>query len=85
MVHFRPEVPVIAVVTSELVCKKLCLNWGITALLGEEMVNSDDITVQAMEKAWSTGMFQKGDIVVVLSSNKTVPTSSTDSLNIRIM
>ena len=32
-----------------------------------------------------SGMFKKGDIVVVLSSNKTVPTSSTDSLNIRIM
>ena len=29
MVHFRPEVPVIAVVTSQLVCRKLCLNWGV--------------------------------------------------------
>lgn len=85
MVHFRPEVPVIAVVTSEIVCKKLCFNWGITALLGEEKLNSDDITEQAMERAWSTGMFKKGDIVVVLSSNKTVPTSSTDSLNVRIL
>ncbi len=85
MVHFRPEVPVIAVVTSEIVCKKLCFNWGITALLGEEKFNSDDITEQAMERAWSTGLFQKGDIVVVLSSNKTVPTSSTDSLNVRIL
>jgi pyruvate kinase len=85
MVHFRPEVPVIAVVTSEIVCKKLCFNWGITALLGEEKFNSDDITEQAMERAWSTGMFKKGDVVVVLSSNKTVPTSSTDSLNVRIL
>ena len=85
MVHFRPEVPVIAVVTSEIVCKRLCLNWGITALLGEEKVTSDDITNQAMEKALSTGLVSKGDTVVVLSSNKTVPTSSTDSLNVRIL
>ena len=28
---------------------------------------------------------KKGDTVVVLSSNKTIPTSSTDSLNIRIL
>ncbi len=85
MVHYRPDVPVIAVVTSEMVCKKLCLNWGITALVGEELMNSDDITEQAMDKALSTGYVHRGDTVVVLSSNKTVPTSSTDSLNIRIL
>ena len=76
MVHYRPEVPVIAVVTSERVCRKLSL---------EEKLNSDDITTQAMEKALGTGLVKRGDTVVVLSSNKTVPTSSTDSLNIRIL
>ena len=85
MVHYRPDVPVIAVVTSQLVCKKLCLNWGITALMGEEKRTSDSITKQAMEKALSTGLVKKGDIVVVLSSNRTCPTTSTDSLNIRIL
>ena len=85
MVHFRPDVPVIAVVTSETVCRKLCFNWGITALVGDEKFNSDDITEQAMEKALSTGLVHKGDTVVVLSSNKTIPTSGTDSLNIRIL
>ena len=85
MVHYRPNVPVIAVVTSKLVCRKLCLNWGITALMGEEKFTSDEITEQAMQRALSTGLVKKGDTVVVLSSNKTVPTSSTDSLNIRIL
>ena len=85
MVHFRPEVPVIAVVTSRIVCRKLCLNWGVTALMGEEKRTSDAITRQAIEKALSTGLVQKGDTVVVLSSNKTCPTTGTDSLNIRIL
>lgn len=85
MVHFRPDVPVIAVVTSQLVCKKLCLNWGVTAVIGEEKRTSDAITRQAMEKALATGLVKKGDTVVVLSSNRTIPTSSTDSLNIRIL
>ena len=85
MVHFRPEVPEIAVVTSRIVCRKLCLNWGVTALMGEETRTSDAITRQAMEKALSTGLVQKGDTVVVLSSNKTCPTTGTDSLNIRIL
>ena len=85
MARCRPRCPIIAVVTGEQVCRKLCLNWGITALVGEEKLTSDDITNQAMTKALSTGLVQKGDTVVVLSSNKTVPTSSTDSLNIRIL
>lgn len=85
MTHFRPDVPIIAVVTSQLVCRKLCLNWGVTALIGEEKRTSDAITKQAMEKALSTGLVHKGDTVVVLSSNRTCPTSSTDSLNIRIL
>ena len=85
MVHYRPEVPVIAVVTSKLVCRKLCLNWGITALMGEEKLTSDEITEQAVELAVKAGFVKTGDTVVILSSNKTVPTSSTDSLNIRIV
>lgn len=85
MVHFRPEVPVIAVVTSQLVSRKLCLNWGVTAVIGEEKRTCDAITRQAMEKALSTGLVHKGDTVVVLSSNKTCPTTSTDSLNVRIL
>ena len=85
MVHYRPEVPVIAVVTSKLVCRRLCFNWGVTALMGEEKLTSDEITEQAMRCALSTGIVKKGDTVILLSSNKTLPTSGTDSLNIRIL
>ena len=85
MAHYRPNCPIIAVVTSERVCKKLCLNWGITAVIGEEKLTTDAITKQAMVKALSTGYVKKGDTVLVLSSNKTVPTSGTDTLNIRII
>ena len=34
MVHYRPDCPVIAVATSQLVCRKLCLNWGVMAVMG---------------------------------------------------
>lgn len=85
MAHYRPDCDIIAVVTSQQVCSKLSLNWGITAVQGEELKESDEITKQAIEKALGTGIVKKGDIVIVISSNKTVPTSSTDTLNIRIV
>lgn len=85
MAGYRPNCPVIAVVTSEKVCGRLALNWGITAISGEEKCSSDEITRQALKKAEETGIVQKGDPVIVISSNKANPTSSTDTLNIRIV
>lgn len=85
MAHWRPECPIIAVVTREDVCKKLSLNWGITAVLGEELKNADEINEQAIAKALETGIVKKGDTVIVISSNKVVPTGGTDTLNIRIV
>ncbi len=85
MAHYRPECPIIAVVTSIAVCKKLSLNWGITAVLGEELQDADAINNQAIEKALETGFVKKGDTVIVISSNKVVPTGGTDTLNIRIV
>ena len=85
MARCRPSCPIIAVVTSEQVCRKLCLSWGVSPVLGEEKQTSDEITEQAVEKAMSTGIVEKGDVVIVISSNKTVPTSGTDTLNIRIV
>lgn len=85
MAHWRPECPIIAVVTSEDVCKKLSLNWGITAVLGEEKQTADAINDQAIAKALETGIVKKGDVVIVISSNKVMPTGGTDTLNIRIV
>ena len=85
MARCRPICPIIAVVTSEQVCRKLCLSWGVSPVLGEEKQNSDEITSQAVEKAFETGIVEKGDVVIVISSNKTVPTAGTDTLNIRIV
>lgn len=85
MARCRPDCDIIGVVTSMDVCKKLSLNWGITTVLGKEMKESDDITRQAMDKAMETGIVKKGDTVIVISSNKTVPTSGTDTLNIRVI
>lgn len=85
MAHYRPSCPIIAVVTDDRVSRKLCLNWGITAVKGEEMHDTDEITRQAMNCALQTGVVKTGDTVVVISSNKTIPTSGTDTLNVRIL
>jgi pyruvate kinase len=54
-------------------------------MLGEEKQTSDEITLQAVSKALESGIVKKGDVIIIISSNKTVPTSGTDTLNIRIV
>lgn len=83
MAHYRPKCPIIAVVTDEAVCKKLCLYWGITSILCEEKKTIEEITKQSKEKALETGLVKKGDTVVVLTSSRSLNRAGTDTLNIR--
>ncbi len=85
MAHFRPECPIIAVVTSPLIQRKLCLSSGVTAVLGDNLTTTDEITKQAMEKAVETGIVASGDTVVVISSNKIEPSYGTDTLQIKVL
>ncbi len=85
MAHFRPECPIIAVVTSDKVQRKLCFSCGVTAVLGENLTDTDEITKQAISRALKTGIVKKGDRVVVLSSNKVGPSYGTDTLQIKVI
>ncbi len=83
MAHYRPKCPIIAVVTDEAVCKKLCLYWGITPILGQRMNTIEEINLQSRQKALETGLVKKGDRVIVLTSQRTLKKSGADTLNLR--
>ena len=61
----------------------MALNWGITAIFGEEKSTAEEITEQAIIKAQETGIVKQGDCVVVISSNDAVSTSGVNTLTIR--
>ena len=83
MAHFRPKCPIIAVVTDETVCKKLCLYWGIVPILCDEKKTVEEITNQSKKKALETGLVKKGDTVIVLTSTRALNRAGTDTLVIR--
>ena len=85
MAHFRPECPIIAVVTAEDVQRKLCFSCGVTAVLGENLTDTDAITKQAIELSIRTGIVKYGDKVIVISSNKVGPSYGTDTLQIKVI
>ena len=85
MAHFRPQCPIIAVVTSTNVQRNLCFSCGVTAVLGKNLKTTDEITKQALELSEQTGIVKKGDRVVIIASNKVGPSYGTDTLQIKVL
>jgi len=85
MAHFRPDCPIIAVVTSPHVQRKLCFSCGVTAVLGKNLKTTDEITAQALELSKQTDIVKKGDKVVIIASNKVGPSYGTDTLQIKVL
>ncbi|MFN8446473.1 MAG: pyruvate kinase [Caldilineaceae bacterium] len=62
---FRPRVPVIALTPDPVVQRRLCLQWGTTALLSKRMNTTDDVVNDAVNQAIGHKLIESGDRVVV--------------------
>lgn len=61
----RPDRPIMAISTNRETVRRLALTWGVTALLVEEMADTDDLFRRCREKALSSGLARPGDRAVV--------------------
>ncbi|MGM9552048.1 MAG: pyruvate kinase [Clostridia bacterium] len=80
--RFRPEIPIVAIVTSEAVYKSLSIYYGVTPLMGESKDRARDIIRQAKEKAINSGLVKKGDTVVILFDNDIESKNGTNTMSI---
>jgi pyruvate kinase len=62
---YRPEVPIVAVTPNVATQRRLTLAWGVHALLARRGRNTDELILNAMEKAREAGFVRNGDRVVV--------------------
>lgn len=62
---FRPKAPIIAVTTTELVRRKLALEWGVYPLLSEESYSTDDVIENSITSAIDHGYVKEGDLVII--------------------
>ena len=63
----RPDVPVLAAVTSERVAGQLCLSWGVRPYIVPPAGNTDQMIFNAVDGAMAAGMVKWGDPVVVVA------------------
>lgn len=82
---YRPETPIISCATTEKVCRHMNLSWGITPLLIDEVENTDDLFHRAVEKAFSCGLVQYGDLVVITAGIPIGVPGTTNMLKVQIV
>jgi pyruvate kinase len=66
----RPYCPIVAVTYSQLVARRLCMNWGVIPLLYEGD-NDDKLKLKfAVSRAKEFGYIKEGDVIVVTAGSQ---------------
>lgn len=74
----RPNCKVIAVTPHDETIRRMQLCWGVQAIKGQAIINSDEMVKQAIAAALGAGVIESGDLVVVTAG---VPSGSTGTTN----
>lgn len=82
---FRPAVPIIACSPVEKICNQLALSWGVCPVLGEEQENTDMLFEHAVERAKTTGIVRRGDVVVITAGVPIGISGTTNTLKVHIV
>ncbi len=65
--RLRPDIPIIAIVADEQVHRQLSINWGVCSVLGSHFKTLEELHVESIKLAASTGLIGKGDQIVLVA------------------
>ncbi|MGH9001356.1 MAG: pyruvate kinase [Acidimicrobiia bacterium] len=80
--RFRPTVPLLAVTPHRATARKLRMAWGITPVVDEKRVSTDETVWFAVEAAVRRGVAKRGDVVAVVVGSPVDPEPVTDTLRL---
>ena len=78
---YRPPCPILAVTESPRVARRLCMNWGITALRYEDEGGDEYKIAFAIERAREMDYVEPGDVVIV-TAGLSHQSGSTDMIRV---
>ncbi len=76
---YRPGVPIIAMTSSDEVCRNLCLVWGVTPVVASQVTSTDEVLEQAVQQSLDKGYVKHGDLVVITAG---VPVGQAGTTNL---
>ena len=80
----RPDCKIIAVTPHEETIRRMQFCWGVEAIKGHEIINSDEMVKQAITGALGTGAIESGDLVVVTAGVPSGATGTTNMIRVHI-
>ncbi|MEE2672146.1 MAG: pyruvate kinase [Myxococcota bacterium] len=78
---YRPPCPILAVTESAHVERRLCMNWGITALRCQDEGDDEYKIAYAIKRAKEMGYVEPGDVVIV-TAGLSKQSGSTDMIRV---
>jgi pyruvate kinase len=81
---YFPNATILALTTNEQTARQLVLSKGVIAQLVKEIASTDDFYRLGKEVALSSGLANKGDIVVMVSG-ALVPSGTTNTASVHVL
>ncbi|KGX93378.1 pyruvate kinase [Pontibacillus halophilus JSM 076056 = DSM 19796] len=82
---YRPKAPIVAVTFSERVQRMLSLVWGVHAVTGEKAESTDDMLAIAIDGGLSTGLFDRGDRVIITAGVPVGESGTTNLMKVHVV
>jgi pyruvate kinase len=81
----RPDSPILALTSSEQVCRQLNLTWGCKPMLVKSFSGNDEVFDIVEEMALKSGLAKTGDAIVAIAGVPIKLAATTNTLRVRIV
>jgi pyruvate kinase len=78
----RPSCPILVLTSTPSVARRLCLAWGVRAMLGTEIDNHDEVAFRALDVASSFDLAKSHDPIIVVCGFPFGVSGTTNSLRL---
>ncbi|WP_408007173.1 pyruvate kinase [Pseudalkalibacillus sp. A8] len=82
---YRPEAAIIAVTSSEVVCRRMSLVWGVTPQLSEQARSTDELLEIAVDASLKSGIVNHGDLVLITAGVPVGETGTTNLMKVHVV
>lgn len=80
--RFRPNINIIGITTDVHAYRQLALSWGVLPAMAEEYTSIDILFYFAKQKAISSGLVKKGDIIVITGGTPNGKSGNSNLINV---
>lgn len=81
----RPECPIIAVTSDEIVARQLAFSWGVYPIVADKMASTDEMLEKSVEIAKDNKFVKEGDTVVLAAGVPVNEVGATNLLKISVV